>query len=149
MHGSRFPEQEYRTHVPMTVSLRGAKRRGNPLDFAGTTNGRFRSISGIATPVCALVRNDVFSFGAGSFCVPAQGRPQSDRPTSLPVGTPLPGCPDQRAQGWGTPGDGCPDELALVRYPTKQKRSDPSFRQQMIPTIRGVTSCSCWVLSFA
>ena len=26
-------------------------------------------------------RNDVFSFGASSFCQPAQGRPQADRPT--------------------------------------------------------------------
>ena len=30
-------------------------------------------------------RNDVFSFGAGSFCVPAQGRPQADRPTVIAV----------------------------------------------------------------
>ena len=30
------------------------------------------------------------------------------------VGTPLPGCPDPRAQGWGTPGDGCPYMLYFV-----------------------------------
>ena len=44
------------------------------------------------------------------------GRPQADRPTSLTVGTPLPGCPDRRAQGWGTPGDGCP----YKRIPSKR-----------------------------
>ena len=38
-------------------------RRGNPLDFAETTIGAVRKIDGIATPVCALARNDVFSFG--------------------------------------------------------------------------------------
>ena len=61
------------SNLKKNTSLRGAKRRGdrreclwcNPLDFAETTNGRYRLISGIATPVCALVRNDVFSFGAG------------------------------------------------------------------------------------
>ena len=45
------------------VIARAAGRRGdrreclwcNPVDFAGTTNGRFRSISGIATSGCALL----------------------------------------------------------------------------------------------
>ena len=51
------------SRLKKNTSLRGAKRRGdqreclwcNPLSFAGTTNGRFRSISGIATSGCALL----------------------------------------------------------------------------------------------
>ena len=43
--------------------MRGAKRRGNPLDIPETAIEAFRKIYGIATPVCALARNDVFFLG--------------------------------------------------------------------------------------
>ena len=38
-------------NVPL-LSLRGAKRRGNPFSYCGLAGGR------IATPVCGQVRND-------------------------------------------------------------------------------------------
>ena len=47
--GGRKPTALRWQHLKKNTSLRGAKRRGNPLDFAEITNGRFRSISGIAT----------------------------------------------------------------------------------------------------
>ena len=44
------------------TSLRGPQARGNPRNRAESTIGSPSKIEGIATPVCALVRNDVFFF---------------------------------------------------------------------------------------
>ena len=35
-------------------------RRGNPLDLPASSNGSLRENREIATPVCALARNDIF-----------------------------------------------------------------------------------------
>ena len=42
--------------------MRGPQARGNPRNRAVSTIGSPSKIEGIATPVCALVRNDVFFF---------------------------------------------------------------------------------------
>ena len=70
-----------------------------------------------------------FCIGRSNF---ADGTPGTAFPTGISVGTPLPGCPDPRAQGWGTPGDGCPYEgipskrvgAAASRPPYKSYRRD-------------------------
>ena len=55
----------------ITTSLRGAKRRGNPV-----VHRTSRKIDGIATPVCALARNDVgidgWSFHSGLAVIAAE-----------------------------------------------------------------------------
>ena len=43
---------------------------------------------------------------------------------TLRVGTPLPGCPDRRAQRWGTPGDGCPYMLISQGTPKKTRHCE-------------------------
>ena len=42
-----------------TMSLRGPQSRGNPVDFR-TYHRTIQKFYGIATPVCALARNDMF-----------------------------------------------------------------------------------------
>ena len=99
-------EREFRRDTPPGVSVRTARysghlgrgvptsvsfvdrgdRRGclwcNPVDFAGTTNGRLRSISGIATSGCALLAMTCSLFVPVLFaCLRRGGR----KPTALQV----------------------------------------------------------------